>query len=55
MPVDAVVSRTAANHGIGVDLLGRAGCIPTSTETVLFDLLERAGTDEFRSLSRLLR
>lgn len=55
VPVDAVVSRTVANHAIGVDLLGRAGCIPTSTETVLFDLLERAGTDEFRSLSRLVK
>ncbi|MEO6951834.1 MAG: isochorismatase family protein [Polyangia bacterium] len=55
VPVDAVISRTEANHRVGLDLIARAGCIPTSTETVLFDLLERAGTEAFKLLSRLVK
>jgi len=55
VPVDAVLSRAAANYRIGLDLVGRAGAVPTSTETVLYDLLGRAGTKEFRALAPLLK
>jgi nicotinamidase-related amidase len=52
---DAVCSRTAANRELGLGLLARAGAIVTSTETVVFDLLGRAGTDEFRALAKVVK
>ena len=52
---DAVMSRTAANRAVGLELAARAGAVVTSTETVVFDLLHRAGTDEFRALSQLVK
>jgi nicotinamidase-related amidase len=55
VPADAVISRAPANVHVGLDLCRRAGAIVTGTETVVFDALRRAGTDEFRALSRLLK
>jgi nicotinamidase-related amidase len=52
---DAVISRSPANLRTGLALIERAGAIVTSTETVAFDALERAGTDDFRAISRLVR
>lgn len=52
---DAVCSRTAANRELGLGLMARAGAIPTSTEASVFDLLGRAGSDEFRALSRVIK
>lgn len=52
---DAVASRTRENYDVGLKLAESAGAIISSTETVLFDLLERAGTDEFRAISKLVR
>lgn len=55
VPADAVVSRTAANRSIGLGLIERTGAFVTSTETVLFDALQVAGTDEFRALAPLVK
>jgi nicotinamidase-related amidase len=55
VPVDAVVSRRDEDRDIGIALCERAGAIPTTVETVVFDWLERAGTDAFRAISKLLR
>lgn len=52
---DAICSRTKANWLIGVDLVAYAGGIPTSTEVCVFDLLGRAGSDDFKALSRAIR
>ena len=52
---DAVASRTEENRQLGLALCERAGAALTATETVIFDLLERAGTEEFKALSKLLR
>jgi nicotinamidase-related amidase len=52
---DAVASRTDANKAIGLDLARAAGAVITSTETVVFDLLHRAGTDDFKALSLLIK
>jgi nicotinamidase-related amidase len=52
---DAVCSRAKANWRIGLDLAARDGAIVTSTEVVVFDLLGRSGTDEFKVLSKLIK
>jgi nicotinamidase-related amidase len=59
---DAVCSRTKANWKIGRKLVERldnatgvGGAVLTSTEVVVFDLLQRAGTDDFKALSRLIK
>lgn len=52
---DAVCSRSDANHRVGLDLCARAGAIPTSTEVVVFDLLGRAGGDDFKALSKAIK
>ena len=55
VPVNTISSRTKANWKVGCGLLERAGAIPTSTEVCVFDLLERAGSDDFKALSKLIK
>ncbi len=55
VPVDAVASRTEENRAAGLALCERAGAIPTTTETVVFDWLERAGTEAFKAISKLVK
>ncbi len=52
---DAVASRRDDNRTLGLTLAERAGAFATSTETVVFDWLERAGSDAFKAISRLVR
>jgi isochorismate hydrolase len=52
---DAVASRTKANWKIGIDLCRESGARVSSTEVVVFDLLQRAGTDAFKTLSRQIK
>jgi nicotinamidase-related amidase len=52
---DAVSSRTPANREIGLRLMAGAGAVITSTEVCVFDLLGRAGSDEFRALSKVIK
>ena len=55
VPIDAVISRTRENRMIGLDLARAAGAVLTSTETVAFDALGRAGTGDFRAMSKLIK
>lgn len=52
---DGVASRTAANREIGLDLMRSAGCVISSTETALFDMLKQASGPAFKQVSRLIR
>jgi nicotinamidase-related amidase len=52
---DAVASRHPDNRLLGLALCGRAGAVAMPMESVVFDWLEKAGTDAFRHLSKLLR
>lgn len=52
---DAVASRREENRALGLALCERAGAFVTPAETVAFDWLGRAGTDEFKAVSKLLR
>jgi nicotinamidase-related amidase len=52
---DAVTSRTAPNRQIGLDRLEKAGAVISSTEMIIFELLHRAGTPQFRAVLPLLK
>jgi nicotinamidase-related amidase len=52
---DAVASRREENRALGLAMCERAGAIAMPAEAVAFDWLRRAGTDEFRVISKLLR
>jgi nicotinamidase-related amidase len=52
---DAVASRLEESCVTGLSLCERAGAFATTTETVVFDWLERAGTDAFKMVSKSLK
>lgn len=52
--VDAVGSRTAANRELGLRKMEESGAILTSVETALFELLGAAGSDEFKTIQKLV-
>lgn len=52
---DAVCSRAEDNFMTGIDFMRDAGAVITCTETVLFQLLERAGTEEFKAISKRIK
>ncbi len=52
---DAVSSRTAQNRAIGLERMRQSGAVITSTEMVIYELLQRAGTDEFRQALKLVK
>jgi nicotinamidase-related amidase len=54
VPLDAVGSRTEENKRVGLHKMERAGAVLTSVEAALFELLGRAGTDEFKTVQKLI-
>lgn len=52
---DGVSSRFEGNHRNGLDLIKGMGATINNTETILFDLLKKAGTTEFKTLSKLIK
>ncbi len=52
---DAVTSRKLEDKEVGLNIMQTAGAVVTCTETVLFQVLKRAGTEEFRPLSRRIK
>jgi nicotinamidase-related amidase len=52
---DAVSSRTPENYRFGVDRMRAAGAVIVSTEMALFELLEEAGTAEFKQILALVK
>ncbi len=52
---DAVSSRTALNRTLALEKMASEGAEITSTEMALFEMLEVAGTPEFKAISRLVR
>jgi nicotinamidase-related amidase len=51
---DAVGSRLDENREVGLTKAERAGAVVTSVETALFELVGRAGTDEFRQVQKVV-
>ena len=52
---DATGSRSEANHGLAMTRLAAAGATIGSVEMALFEWLRRAGTPEFKELSKLVK
>lgn len=52
--IDAVGSRTPANRELGLRKMEKSGVILTSVETALFELLGAAGSDEFKTIQKLV-
>jgi nicotinamidase-related amidase len=52
---DAVMSRSKHNWQTAIEVMTLAGAVPTCTESVVFQLLKVAGTEEFKKLSKLVK
>lgn len=52
---DAVSSRALENHQIGLERMHDAGAIVVSVEMALFELLGRAGSEEFKRILNLVK
>jgi nicotinamidase-related amidase len=52
---DAVMSRSNDNKQTAMEAMLLAGAVPTSTESVVFQLLKVAGTDSFKKLAKLIK
>ena len=52
---NAVCSRKKEDYLAGRELMRDAGAVVTCTETVLFQLLEKAGTPEFKAISKRIK
>lgn len=52
---DAVSSRAPANRDVALRKMAAHGAEVSSTETVLFEMLEQAGGDTFKTISKLVR
>lgn len=55
VPYDATCCRDPEHHRVAQSLLERHGASVTTTETVLFELLARAGDEAFRAINKLVR
>jgi nicotinamidase-related amidase len=51
---DAVGSRSAENKELGLHKVEQAGAVLTSVETALFELVRRAGTDDFKHVQKVV-
>jgi nicotinamidase-related amidase len=54
VPADAVASRHEIDYERGLERMERAGAIVSTVEAALFELLERAGTPEFKAVQKLI-
>ena len=55
VPQDAVDSRTDENWRVGLELMRKAGALITSTETVIYQILKKAGTPEFKQMLKVVK
>lgn len=54
VPADGVGSRHELDYERGLERMERAGAVVSTVEAVLFELLGRAGTPEFKSVQKLI-
>lgn len=52
---DAVASRTRENYENALEMMKDMGIVISNTETILFDLLKKAASEEFKAISKLIK
>ncbi len=52
---DAVSSRTEQNWRLGLDRMESAGCVISSTEMMMYELLQRSGTAQFKEMLQYIK
>ena len=52
---DGCCSRDSASHESALARVRTAGAVVTTTESVLYELVGEAGTDDFRDLLRIVK
>src|SRR5499427_4743034 len=52
---DAVSSRTEWNWKVGLERMRSAGAVVSSTEMMMYELLQRSGTSEFKTMLQYLK
>lgn len=55
VPIDGVTSRREDHKAAGLELCRGAGATLSTMESIVFDWLKRAGSEEFKRLSKLIR
>lgn len=55
VPADAIASRGELDWRFALDRMAASGAVVTTTESVLFEWCEAAGTPEFKEISRLIK
>lgn len=55
LAVDAVGARGQLDHDTAIRRLENSGVVPTTTEAILFEWCEQAGSESFKKISQLVR
>jgi len=55
VPQDAIDSRTEENRRVGLELMKETGALITSTEAVIYQILKKAGTKEFKEMLKIIK
>ncbi|QDU64584.1 Isochorismatase family protein [Planctomycetes bacterium Pan216] len=55
LPIDATGSRRASDKEVAIDRMRGSGITITTAEAAVFEWTERAGTPEFKEISRLVK
>ncbi len=55
IPVDAVQSSTKLRWKTGLNIAEKAGAVTSNTESILFQMVERADTEDFKQLLGLIK
>lgn len=55
VPADAVSSRVSHNHRTGINRIREIGGVIANTELIIYELLHKAGTKEFKELLPFLK
>lgn len=54
LPADAIASRRELDHAVALRRLERAGAVPTTAETVVFEWVGDAAHPQFKAVSKLV-
>ena len=55
MPVDCIGSRKALDYETALRRMEQAGCVLTTYESVLYEILDNARAPEFKAISKIVK